>query len=98
MSVASPHLLEHVAATGPLDGPSYRYHGAEIHCLPGGHVCGLVMPDHPLNGATFGVPSLKRTAVTTGFSLEVVGTITPLVDLRLDERRLPQNIRQQPRP
>jgi hypothetical protein len=36
------------------------------------------MRDHPLNGATFGV----------------VGTVTPLVDIWLDERRLPRHIRQ----
>ena len=39
------------------------------------------MRDHPLNGATFGV----------------VGTVTPLVDVWLDEGRLPQYIRQRPK-
>ena len=52
----SPHPLEHLAAAGPWDGPSYQYRGAEIHCLPGGNVCGLKVPGHPLNGDTFGVP------------------------------------------
>ena len=32
---------------------------------PGGHVCGLFMPEHPLHGCSFGV----------------VGTVTSLVDL-----------------
>lgn len=41
--------------------------------MKGGHVCGLAMEGHPLGGLTFGV----------------VGTITPLVDLWLDEGRLP---------
>jgi hypothetical protein len=81
MSDISQHPLEQLAATGPWDGPSYRYRGAEIHCCPGGHVCGLMMRDHPLNGATFGV----------------VGTVTPLVDLWVDEGRLPHYIRQKPR-
>jgi hypothetical protein len=40
-----------------------------IRCLhrirPGGHVCGLFMPAHPLHGRNFGV----------------VGTVTSLVDL-----------------
>ncbi len=39
------------------------------------------MPDHPLNGLTFGV----------------VGTITPLVDIWLDEGRLPNHIRAVPK-
>src|SRR4051794_28885540 len=52
MSGPSPHLLEQLATVGPWSGPSYRYRGGEIHCLPGGHVCGLVMRDHPLNGVT----------------------------------------------
>ena len=69
MDEPAPHPVQQLAATAPWDGPSYRYCGAELHCLPGGHVCGLTMPDHPLNGATFGVP----------------GTITPIVDLWLDE-------------
>jgi hypothetical protein len=55
MSDTSPHLLEQVAATGPSGGPTYSYRGARIECAPGGHVCGLTMRDHPLNGATFGV-------------------------------------------
>jgi hypothetical protein len=49
----------------PWGGPVFRYRGAEIRCLKGGHVCGLLMPHHPLNGSTFGVP----------------GTVTKLVDL-----------------
>ena len=73
----TPHHLEQLAATGAWDGPSYRYRGAEIRCLPGGHVCGLVMAGHPLNGVTFGVP----------------GTITHLVDAWLDDGRLPLHLR-----
>lgn len=62
---AEPALLEQTAAAGSWGGPSYRYRGATIECLPGGHVCGFVMDGHPLSGrGTFGV----------------VGTITPLVD------------------
>jgi hypothetical protein len=53
------------AAQGPWGGPVYAYRGAEIRCNKGGHVCGLFMEDHPLDGWTFGV----------------VGTVTPLVDL-----------------
>ncbi len=64
---------ELAAAEGPWGGPVFRYRGAEIRCLKGGHVCALLMPDHPLHGSTFGVP----------------GTITPLVDLWIRERRLP---------
>lgn len=64
---------EQTAAAGPLGGPSYAYRGAVIDCQTGGHVCMLRMPDHPLHGRGFGS----------------VGTITPLVDLWIDERRLP---------
>ncbi len=65
------------AAQGPWGGPVYSYRGAEIRCAKGGHVCGLFMPDHPLDGMTFGV----------------AGTITPLVDLWIAERRLPDYMR-----
>jgi hypothetical protein len=65
---------ELTAAEGPLGGPSYRYRGAVIDCQKGGQVCQLQMPDHPLHGRGF----------------DRVGTITPLVDLWLDERRLPK--------
>ena len=81
MSEASSHPLQQVAVVGPWGGPSYSYRGARIQCAPGGHVCGLTMRDHPLNGTTFGV----------------VGTITPLVDVWLDEGRLPRHIRQRPK-
>ena len=40
------------------------------------------MPGHPLDGMTFGVP----------------GTITPLVDLWIRERRLPDHMRLVPKP
>ena len=62
-----------VTAEGPWGGPVYRHRGAEIRCNKGGHVCGLYMEGHPLHGWTFGV----------------VGTVTPLVDLWVEERRLP---------
>ena len=62
-----------VAAQGPWGGPVYRHRGAEIRCNKGGHVCGLYMEGHPLDGWSFGV----------------VGTVTPLVDLWVEERRLP---------
>ena len=68
---------ELTTAEGLWGGPVYSYRGAEIRCTKGGHVCGLLMDDHPLNGHTFGV----------------VGTVTPLVDMWLDERRLPDPIR-----
>jgi hypothetical protein len=72
-----PHPIEQLAATSAWGGPSYRYRGAEIRCMAGGHVCGLFMPEHPLHKSTFGVP----------------GTVTPLVDLWLDEGRLPAYMR-----
>jgi hypothetical protein len=68
---------EQTAAEGPWGGPAYAYRGAEIRCAKGGHVCGLLMKGHPLDGHTFGV----------------VGTITPLVDLWVEERRLPDHMR-----
>jgi hypothetical protein len=77
-----PPQLVQTSAQGPWDDPSYRYRDAEIHCLPSGQFCGLTMRDHPLNGVTFGV----------------VGTIPPLIDLWLDERRLPGYIRAHRRP
>lgn len=69
----SPHALEQLAASGPWGGPSYRYRGAEILCLPGGRFCGLMMPTHPLTGRAFGAASRLRT----------------IVDVWLDENRLP---------
>jgi hypothetical protein len=48
--------------------------------MKGGHVCRLLLPAHPLNGMSFGV----------------VGTIAPLVDLWLDEGRLPAYMRAVP--
>lgn len=72
---------EHVAVQGPWGGPVYSYRGAEIRCARGGHVCALLMEGHPLNGATFGV----------------VGTVTPLVDLWVEEGRLPSYMRAVPK-
>jgi len=74
--------LELVVTEGPWGGPVFRCRGAEIRCHKGGHVCVLVMPDHPLDGTTFGVP----------------GTITPLVDLWIRERRSPDHMRAVPKP
>jgi hypothetical protein len=73
--------LEETTMTGPLDGPSYRYRGAVIDCLKGPHVCRLTLDRHPLKGMTFGV----------------AGTITPLVDLWLEEGRLPDYMRAAPK-
>jgi len=74
----SPDQLERpspleTAAVGPWGGPVYSYRGAEIRCNKGGHVRTLLMPDHPLHGRNF----------------SVAGTITPLIDLWVEERRLP---------
>jgi hypothetical protein len=68
---------EERAAVGPLGGPTFAYRGAIIECLKGGHVCTLRMATHPLDGSSFGV----------------VGTIVPLIDLWLDESRLPDYMR-----
>ena len=62
-------------------GPVFRYREAEILSLRDGQVCGLLMAAHPLYGATFGVP----------------GTITPLIDIWLDEGRLPGHLSVVPR-
>ena len=72
---------ELVTAEGPWGGPVYAHRSAEIRCGKGGHVCSLLMEGHPLHGHTFGV----------------AGTITPLVDLWLDERRLPEHMRLVPK-
>jgi hypothetical protein len=72
-----PHLVQ-TTAQGPWGGPSYTYRGARIECAPGGHVCGLFMPEHPLHGRNFGV----------------VGTVTSLVDLWADTGQLPSYMRQ----
>ncbi len=69
------------AAQGPWGGPVYRHRGAEIRCNRRGHVCALLVPDHPLHGSTFGV----------------VGTVTLLVDLWVEERRLPGYMRAMPK-
>ena len=69
------------AAVGPWGGPVYSYRGAEIRCNKGGRVCTLLMCDHPLHGRNFGVP----------------GTITPVIDLWVEERRLPSYMRPAPK-
>ena len=75
------HQLVEAALEVPLGGPSYAYRGAVIDCMKGGHVCRLTLDGHPLTGMTFGV----------------AGTITPLVDLWLDEERLPDYMRASPK-
>lgn len=69
------------AAVGPWGGPIYDYRGAEIRCNRSGHVCILPMPGHPLHGSPFGV----------------VGTMTPLMDPWVEERRLPGYMRAVPK-
>lgn len=69
--------LEQTATAGPLGGPSYRYRGAVIDCQPGGHVCTLNMPEYPFHGWGFGP----------------VGVVTPLIDLWLEEARMPKYMR-----
>jgi hypothetical protein len=78
----TPPDLELVVEAGPWGGPVFRYRGAEIQCLKGGLVYGLVMPGHPLDGHTFGVP----------------GTIAPLVDRSIRDGRLPDHMRAVPMP
>jgi hypothetical protein len=75
----APHRPEPelVAAEGPWGGPVYNHRGAEIRCQKGGHVCALLMPGHPLDGLTFGAP----------------GTVAGLIDLWVQERRLPGYMR-----
>ena len=72
--------LEQTALSGPLGGPSYSYRGAVIDCQKDGHMCVLKMLDHPLNGHGFGA----------------LGTVTPLVDLWLDDLSLPRHMRGMP--
>jgi hypothetical protein len=68
---------EETAQRGPWGGSTYAYRGARIECLPGNHVCGLFMAEHPLSGSSFGAP----------------GTITPLVDLWIEKQQLPGYMR-----
>jgi hypothetical protein len=62
---------------GRLGGPSYAYRGAAIDCRPGGDVCTLLMSDYPFHG----------------WGLGSVDTIKLLIDLWLEERRLPKYMR-----
>ena len=75
------HQIEVIVADGPLGGPSYGYRDARIDCLKGGFVCRLMQAGHPLADVSFGV----------------AGTITPLVDLWIDEGRLPGYMRSVPK-
>ena len=72
---------ELVTAEGPWGGPVYHHRGAEIRCQKDGHVCALLMPDHPLNGHIFGVP----------------GTVTGLIDIWGEHGRLPAHMRVVPK-
>ena len=78
----APAQLTQMAAQRPWGGPTYSYREARVECCPGGHVCGLFMPEHPLHGMSFGV----------------VGTVTALVDLWADAGRLPSHMRARPLP
>lgn len=62
------------------DGPSYGHRGARIECRLGGYVCRLVMRGHPLDGQVFGR----------------AGNGVPLIDLWLDEGRLPDGVQAGP--
>ena len=72
---------EMTAAEGAWGGPVHPHLGAEARCNKGGHVCAPLLEGHPLHGATFGV----------------VGTVMPLVDLRVEEGRLPGYMRTVPK-
>ena len=76
-----PPIPERTAAEGPWGGPSFGDRGATIHCAKGGHVCGLRLDGHPLDGRSFGA----------------LGTVTPPVDLWVEERRLPACMRAVPK-
>ncbi|MBL6082643.1 hypothetical protein JMJ56_32275 [Belnapia sp. T18] len=73
--------LVETAAEGRPGGPSYTYRGATIDRQKGGYVCRLWMKGHPPDGQSFGV----------------AGTITPLVDIWVDEERLPRCMRAVPK-
>lgn len=73
--------LAETAAEGRLGGPSSAYRDAVVDRLKGSHVCRLVMPEHLLHDHSFGA----------------VGTITPLVDLWLNEGRLRRYMRAVPK-
>jgi hypothetical protein len=68
---------EQTAVVGPWGGPTYSYRGARIECSKGEYVGGLFMAGHPLDRLSFGV----------------VGAITLLVELWLEEGRLPSYMR-----
>ena len=66
------HELKIAKAEGPWGGATYSYQGARIECGKGDHVCALFMEGHPIDGINF----------------ESVETVTPHVDLWLDEQRI----------
>lgn len=55
------HPLEEVALEGPWGGPTYRYRGARVECLKGGHICGLFLNSHPLNGLPLGTVGMTAS-------------------------------------
>src|SRR5690349_13240851 len=64
------------ASTRPHGGPTLNHRGARIECPRSGHVRTLLMEGHPLHRVTLGVP----------------GTLAPLIDIWLDEERLPEHL------
>ncbi len=72
---------ELTAAEGPWRGPTCACRGARIECLPSAHVCALFLEGHRPARTPFGV----------------VRTVTPLVDLWVEERRLPGQTRAVPK-
>ena len=82
MSRASAGTMPPCSLQAKVASPCSPFRAAEIRCNRGGHVCTLLMPAHPLHGSPSGV----------------VGTVTPLIDLWLDERRLPVHMRAVPKP
>jgi hypothetical protein len=75
------HQLTETALASQIGGPSYTYRGARIDCMKGGRVYRLTLDGHSLTDMPFGVTS----------------TITPLVDLWLEEGRLPDYMRASPK-
>ena len=71
---------EQTAAVGPLGGPSYKYRGATIDCQPGGYACTLTLLGYPFHG----------------WGLGCVDTVAVLVDLWVEQKRLPKHMRVTP--
>jgi hypothetical protein len=64
-----------------LNGLSYRYRGALIDCMKGGHICRLTLDRHPFIGMAFGT----------------AGMITPLINLWSYEGWLPDYMSASPK-